>query len=73
MVEAEIKTEDAKGNTTEIDVSELVGKVRALVDDIREMAGKPMDVRVDSFNVTFGKAKEEYNLAVDTKIIVKPK
>lgn len=77
MAQVEISREEAKsenGKTTEIDVTEVIDKVRSLVSSVREIAGKPMDVKVDNFNFTFNKAADgEYGLSVDTKIVIKPK
>ena len=66
--EPEIKTE------TSIDVTEIVDKVKALVKNVRDMAGKPMDVKIDNFSFNFSKlAGNEYELAVNTKIVIKQK
>jgi len=66
--EPEVKTE------TSIDVTEIVDKVRALVKNVKDMAGKPMDVKVDNFNFNFSKlAGGEYELAINTKILIKQK
>jgi len=77
MAQVEICKDEAKtgnGKTTEIDVTEVIENVRSLVSSVREIAGKPMDVKVDNFNFTFNKAADgEYGLSVDTKIIIKPK
>lgn len=77
MVETEAdlpKPNADKEANTNIDVTEIIEKVRGLVTNVREMAGKPMDVKVDSFNFAFNKASNgEYGLSVDTKIIIKPK
>lgn len=75
MVEAEVHTSDAKTETTtNIDVTEIIDKVRDFVGNVREMAGKPVDVKVDNFNFTFSKTADgEYSLSVDTKILIKPK
>lgn len=77
MVEAEVNTSEPKAEastTTSIDVTEIIDKVRDFVGNVREMAGKPMDVKVDNFNFTFAKTADgEYSLSVDTKILIKPK
>jgi hypothetical protein len=65
------KTEKAETN---IDVTEIIQKVRDFVGNVKEMVGKPMDVKVDSFNFNFSKTSDgQYNLNVDTKIKIKPK
>ena len=77
MAQVEITKDEAKTGketTTEIDVTQVIDNVRSLVNSVREIAGKPMDVKVDNFNFTFNKAADgEYGLSVDTKIIIKPK
>ncbi|MGO8805406.1 MAG: hypothetical protein ACLQO7_02225 [Candidatus Bathyarchaeia archaeon] len=77
MVEIEVHASEPKAKkepTTSIDVTKIIEKVRDLVGNVREMAGEPMDVNVDSFNLTFGKAADgEYSLSVATKIVIKPK
>jgi len=77
MVEAEvIKAEPKTGkeSVTSIDLNEIIEKVRDLIGNFKEMSGKPMNVKVDSFNFTFSKASEgEYGLNVDTKIVITPK
>jgi len=77
MVEIEVHASEPKSGkepTTSIDVTEIIEKVRDLVGNVKEMAGKPMDVNVDSFNLAFSKAADgEYSLSVNTKIVIKPK
>ncbi len=77
MVETEPQTPKLnaeKKSSTNIDVTEIIQKVKDFVGEVREMAGKPMDVKVDSFNFSFSKTADgEYGLNVDTKIIIKPK
>lgn len=76
MVDVEAETpEKAKDESKQnIDLNEIIEKVRDLVGNFREMAGKPMDVKLDSFNFAFSKASDgEYGLTVDTKIVLKPK
>ena len=76
MVETQIRQsepETEKASTTNIDVTEIINKVRDFVDNIREMSGKPMDVSVDSFNFSVGKMNGELNLSFNTKIAIKPK
>jgi hypothetical protein len=69
--QSEPETENA--STTKIDITEIIGKVRGFVDNVREMSGKPMDVSVGSFNFSVGKMNGEFNLSFNTKIAIKPK
>ena len=69
--QSEPETENA--STTKIDITEIIGKVRGFVDNVREMSGKPMDVSVDSFSFSVGKMNEEINISFNTKIAIKPK
>ncbi len=76
MVETQIrqsKPEKEKVSTKNIDVTEIINKVRRLVDNIREVSGKPMNVSVDSFNFSVSKKNGELNLSLNTKIAIKPK
>ena len=45
-------------------VSEIIGKVRAFVDSIKEMSagGEPMAVSVEGFNFSLAKEQGEYDL-----------
>jgi len=69
----ETKPEAEKANMTNIDVTEIINKVRDFVENVREMSGKPVDVKVEAFNFAFGKDENQYNLSLDTKISIKPK
>jgi hypothetical protein len=69
--QSEPETENA--STTKIDITEIIGKVRDFVDNVREISGKPMDVSVGSFNFSVGKMNGEFNLSFNTKIAIKPK
>jgi len=76
VVEMQIRQsepEKEEASTTNIDITEIIDKVRDFVDNIREMSGKPMDVSVDSFNFSVGKMNGELNLSFNTKIAIKPK
>ena len=77
MVEIEAHVSEPKKeeeSVTNIDVTEIIDKVRQLVGNVKEMAGKPVDVKMESFNFNFSKAADgEYGLSVDTRITVKPK
>ena len=63
----------AEGSKTKIDITEIFNKVRDFVDNIKEMAGEPVDVRVDKLNFAFSKGEGEYGLSIETKVVIKPK
>ncbi len=73
MESCESKT--GKEYETKIDINEIISKVGEFVNQIKDMSGngKPMDVKVDSFNVSFGKMDGEYTLTFNSKLAVKPK
>ncbi len=58
-----------KEKTTNIDLTEIIAKIRKVVDRIKEMSGKdqPMDVKVDSFNFSVSKFAGEYTLTLNSK------
>jgi hypothetical protein len=62
-------------DTTNLDVNEIIGKVRNFVDSIRSMNsnGEPMAVSVESFNFSVAKVANEYDLAVKLNLSFKPK
>ncbi len=69
----ELKT--GKEYETKIDINEIISKVGEFVNQIKDMSGngKPMNVKVDSFNVSFGKMDGEYTLTFNSKLAIKPK
>ena len=76
MVEIEAgknKPITAEGSTTKIDISQIISKVKDFVDNVKEMAGEPMDVRIDKMNFSLNKGEGEYDLSLETKIVIKPK
>ena len=76
MVELEMGKNEPltmEGAKTKIDVTKVISTVKDFVDEVREMAGKPMDVKLENFNVAFSKEAEGYNLTLHTKIVIKPK
>ena len=76
MVELEIGKNEpltVEGSKTKIDVTKVINTVKDFIDDVREMAGKPMDVKLENFNVAFSKEAETYNLSLHTKIVIKEK
>jgi hypothetical protein len=78
LVEIEVhksETAEKPAENTNIDINEIIGKVRSFVDSIREMSanGEPMTVSVDTFNVSVGKDKEEYEFAMKLGLVIKPK
>ena len=62
-------------DTTNLDVNEIIGKVRKFVDSGRRMLNtrELMAVSVDDFNVSFGKVGKEYELTVKLNLTIKPK
>ena len=78
MVEIEVRKSEAgseKAERTNLDVNELIGKVRGFVDGIRELSvgGEPMAVSVEGFNFSVGKADGEYTLGLNVSLAFKPK
>jgi hypothetical protein len=78
MVEIEVRKSEAvgeKATITNLDVSEIIGKVRAFVDNIREMSagGEPMTVSVEGFNFSLAKEQGEYDLTLKVNLLFKPK
>lgn len=68
VVEIEVRKSEAdteKTTSANLDVNEIIGKVRDFVDSIKEMpvgGGQPMAVSVEGFNFSVGKADGEYIL-----------
>ena len=42
-------------------------------NEVRDISGKPMDVKVDSLNFSVGQTNGELNVSFNTKIAIKPK
>ena len=62
-------------SSTNLDVNEIINKVRAFVG-VREMSagcGEAMAVSVEGFNFSVGKADGEYTLGVKLNLVFKPK
>lgn len=78
MVEIEVRKSEAgteRTSSTNLDVNEVINKVRDFVDSIREMSAdvQPMAVSVEGFNFSVGKADGEYTLGVKLSLVFKPK
>ena len=78
MVEIEVRKSEAgteKTSSTNLDVNEIIGKVRNFVSSIREMSpnGEPMQVSVEAFNVSVGKENGEYDFTLKLSLVFKPK
>jgi hypothetical protein len=78
VVEIEVrKTEPGteQTETTNLDINEIIGKVRNFVDSIKSMSssGEPMAVSVDGFNLSVGKVGTEYDLTMKLNLSFKPK
>lgn len=78
MVEIEVRKSEAKTektSSTSIDVNQIIGKVRDFVDSIKEISpnGQPMSVSIESFNVSVGKEKGEYDFTLKLTLVFRPK
>ena len=78
MVEIEVRKsepETATEKTTTLDIGDIINKVRDLVSSARQMSpdGKPVSVKLESFNFTFGKENGEYDLNLTTRLTIAPK
>ena len=78
MVEIEVRkaeTPTEKASSTNLDINEIIGKVRDFVGGIREMStgGEPMTVTVEGFNVAVSKDRGEYEFALRLNLVIKPK
>ena len=75
MVEIEVRKSEPEKTTTNIDIGQIINKVRDFVSSIREMSpeGKPMTVKVEGFNFSIGKKDGEYDLTLMAKIAISPK
>jgi hypothetical protein len=60
---------------TNLDINEIIGKVRNFVDGIRDMSSgnEPMSVNVEGFNVAVSKEHGEYEFALKLNLVLKPK
>ena len=66
--------EDNKTSTANLDITEIIGKVRDLVGNIQEISrGEPMSVTVEGFNVSVSKEHGEYEFALKLNLVLKPK
>jgi hypothetical protein len=61
--------------STNIDVNEIITKVRSFIESIKGMStdGKPTGVDVEGFNFSFGKSQDEYDLVLKLNLSFKPK
>ncbi len=78
MVEIQVrKSEPSTGTseTTNIDVNDIINKVRGFVENIRTMgsSGEPMTVSIEGFNFAVSKEAGEYDLALKLNLLIKPK
>ena len=79
MVEIEVRKSEAgteKASSINLDVNEIINKVRDFVGSVREMSaggGQPMAVSLEGFNFSVGKAGGEYTLGVKLNLVFKPK
>ena len=77
MVEIEVRKAEPQGEKAQsnVDINEIIGKVRDFVGNIREMgsSGEPMSVSVEGFNVAVSKEHGEYEFALKLNLVFKPK
>ena len=78
MVEIEVlKSEPGleRVESTNIDVNEIITKVRSFIESIKGMSadGKPVAVNVEGFNFSVGKAQGEYDLVLKLNLSFRPK
>jgi hypothetical protein len=78
LVEIEVRKSEAKTGSTEttnLDVNEIINKMRSFVDNVRRMgsSGEAMAVSVESFNFSVSKEAGEYDLTIKLSLIIKPK
>jgi hypothetical protein len=75
-VKLEISEKEASGiKIADLDVTEIIGKIRDLVDDIKKInpKGEKMVINVEGFNFSFEKAKGEYDVNLKVNLVLKPK
>ncbi|MGE5555008.1 MAG: hypothetical protein ACM3UY_01900 [Methanocella sp.] len=76
MVEIEVRKEEPTGKTqtADIDINEIVSKVRGFIDTIKSMqdSGEPMKVAVEGFNIAFAKEHGEYEFTLKLNLTLKP-
>ncbi len=78
MVEIEVRKSETgteKAESANLDVNEIIGKVRTFVDSIKEMRsnGEPMAVSVEGFNFAVDKIEGGYDLTLKVNLAFKPK
>lgn len=80
MVEIEVRKSEPgteKTETTNLDINEIINKVRGFVDSVRNMSsgagGEPMNVSVEGFNFSVGKVGDSYDLTLKLNLAFKPK
>jgi len=78
VVEIEVRkseTPTEKAESANLDVNEIISKVRTFIDNIKEMrsSGEPMETRVEGFNFSVAKEGGEYDLTLKLNLAFKPK
>jgi hypothetical protein len=78
MVDIEVRksgTPIEKTESANLDVNEIIGKVRTFIDNIKEMrtSGEPMETSVEGFNFSVAKEDGGYDLTLKLKLELKPK
>jgi hypothetical protein len=78
LVEIEERKSEADSEKTasaNLDVNEIIGKVRDLVDSIKEtsIGGKRMAINVDGFNFSVGSSGGKFDLKFGVNLSFTPK
>jgi hypothetical protein len=78
VVEIEVRKSEPgteKVESTNLDVNEVISKVRSFADSLRSMSsgGKHMSVSVEGFHFSVGKTGGTYDLTLKLNLVFKPK
>lgn len=69
------KPESETVTTTNIDINQIISRIREFIYSIKGMSGdgKPITIRVDSLNFAVDKDKGEYTVTFRSKLAIAPK